>query len=52
MLRQNFRKGTDLSVHSQATLNKVARELNERPREPLNFETTAQRFNTCVESTS
>ena len=31
-------KGTDFSVHSQAHLNKVARELNERPRKTLEFE--------------
>jgi len=37
-----------LSVHSQATLNKVARELNERPRETLEFETPAERFSACV----
>jgi len=51
LLRQYFPKGMDLSNIHQNRLNAVARRLNERPRETLNFETPAERFNQCVAST-
>ena len=50
LLRQYFPKGTDLSTYSQAQLNAVARQLNERPRKTLNYETPAERFAQCVAS--
>ena len=51
LLRQYFPKGMDISNIHQNRLNAVARQLNERPRETLNFETPAERFSQCVAST-
>ena len=48
LLRQYFPKGTDISNYSQAKLNAVARQMNERPRKTLNYETPAERFSQYV----
>ncbi len=50
LLRQYFPKGMDLCNVHQNRLNAIARRLNERPRETLNFETPAERFSQCVAS--
>ena len=51
LLRQYFPKGMDLSGIHQNRLNAVARQLNGRPREALDFETPAERFEQCVATT-
>src|SRR6195952_967519 len=51
LLRQYFPKKTDLSSYSQADLNKVALQLNQRPRKTLDFETPADKLQTSVAST-
>jgi IS30 family transposase len=50
LLRQYFPKGMDLSNVHQNRLNAIARRLNERPRQTLDFETPAERFDQCVAS--
>ncbi len=50
LLRQYFPKGTDLSSLTQSQLDKVARELNERPRKTLEFLTPAQKLQQAVAS--
>ena len=51
LLRQYFPKGMDLSNVHQNRLNAVARQLNERPRETLQFYSPAEKFAECVAST-
>jgi IS30 family transposase len=51
LLRQYFPKGTNLSVHSQGELNRVARQLNERPRETLGWMTPFEKMREVVATT-
>ena len=44
LLRQYLPKGIDISDHSQARLNAIAPELNERPRKTLDNRAAAEMF--------
>jgi IS30 family transposase len=48
LLRQYFPKGTDLSGHSQAYLNRIALQLNTRPRKTLGFKTPADKLQSVL----
>ena len=51
LLRQYFPKKINLSGYSQADLDKVALQLNQRPRKTLGFETPASKLQASVAST-
>jgi IS30 family transposase len=51
LLRQYLPKGIDVSTYSQAKLNGVARQLNDRPRKTLGYRTPAEMFSLSVAST-
>jgi len=48
LLRQYMPKGLDIANYSQAKLNAIARQLNQRPRKTLGFQTPAEMFSQCV----
>ena len=49
LLRQYFPKGTDLSVFSQAYLNRIALRLNQRPRKTLGYDCPADRLRAVLQ---
>jgi IS30 family transposase len=51
LLRQYYPKGTDLSAVTQAQLDAVAKKLNTRPRETLNWKTPAYILSSSVSMT-
>ncbi len=49
LLRQYFPRGTDLSRFTQADLDRVARQLNQRPRKTLGFASPAQKLQVVLQ---
>jgi len=48
LLRQYFPKGIDISGFRQAELSATARQINERPRKTLRYQTPAEKSEACV----
>ncbi|MGL5011564.1 MAG: IS30 family transposase, partial [Paracoccaceae bacterium] len=51
LLRQYFPKRVDMSGFSQAKLSAIARQLNERPRKTLQYQTPIEKFEQYVAMT-
>ena len=49
LLRQYMPKKTDLSVYNQSELDKIAKELNERPRKTLSFLSPTDKLNEVLQ---
>jgi IS30 family transposase len=52
LLRQYFPKGTNLARHTQADLDRVAAELNSRPRKTLQWKTPSEQLSQLVALTA
>ena len=52
LLRQYLPKGTDLSVHTAADLERIQRSLNDRPRKTLGYLTPSEAYAHAVASTA
>ena len=50
LLRQYFPKSTNLAIHDQTELDRVAAQLNGRPRQTLNWATPAEKLNQLLKA--